>query len=145
MSVELVCYVCDFFCRSHSFMKRPSYNNLFQIMHQHNFRNLNMVIFSQRKYLESQVNALTFMTLNDCFKVIKRNIFHYLMKSGTVTSPFVITSTKRGGNKYHNETVPFLHVTWCIHVITWHTTNLLEMHPRTKFHYFISCDLIMLK
>ena len=45
-------------------------------MLQDNFRNLNRVIFIQRKHLKSQVNAFWY-----CFKVIKRYTFHYLIKS----------------------------------------------------------------
>ena len=47
---------CKFFCRLHSLMNRPCYNNLFQII-KHNFRNLNRVICTQWKHLESRVNA----------------------------------------------------------------------------------------
>ena len=55
MSVDLICYdksiivfykFCDFFCRRHSLMSQPSYNNLFQFMQHDNFRNLNKVIFT---------------------------------------------------------------------------------------------------
>ena len=55
MSVELKCYVksvtafykfYDFFCRRHSLMNRPYYNNLFQFIPHSNFRNLNRVIFT---------------------------------------------------------------------------------------------------
>ena len=43
-------------------------------------------------------------------------------KTSTITKA---TVTKRGGNTYQNETLPFLHVTWCNHVITWHTNTKL--------------------
>ena len=36
----------DFFCKRHSLMNRPCYNNLFQFMQHDNFRNLNRVIFT---------------------------------------------------------------------------------------------------
>ena len=33
------------------------------------------------------------------------------------------TITTRGWNTYQNETLLFLHITWCNHVITWHTNT----------------------
>ena len=66
----------DFFCRQHFVIIRPCHSNLLYIMLQDNFRNLNRVIFIQRKHLKSQVNAFWY-----CFKVIKRYTFHYLIKS----------------------------------------------------------------
>ena len=48
-------------------------------MQHDNFRNLNRVIFNHRKHLESRVNAFWY-----CFPVIKRYIFHYLMKSAHI-------------------------------------------------------------
>ena len=66
----------DFFCRRHSLMNRPCYNNLFQVMQYDNFQNFSKEIFTHWKHLESQVNALLYY----CFPVIKRYTFHYLMK-----------------------------------------------------------------
>ena len=77
MSVELICYIktiivfykfYDFFCRRHSLMNRSCYNNLFQFMQHDNFRNLNRVIFTHWKHLESLVNAF----------------WYYLMKSAPI-------------------------------------------------------------
>ena len=85
MSVELVVYVkiiiflnkfYDFFCRRHSLMNHPCYNNLLKIMQYNNFQNLNRVIFTQWKHLEFRVNTFWY-----CFKIIKQCTFHYLMKS----------------------------------------------------------------
>ena len=83
MSVELMCYVkkitvyrfYDFFCRRHSLMNRPYYNNSFQFMQHDNFRNLNRAIFTHWKHLEFRINAFWY-----CFPVIKRYTFQYLMK-----------------------------------------------------------------
>ena len=78
MDVSLICYVqiiiifykfYYFFCRRHSLMNQPCYNNLLQIMQHHNFRNLNRVIFTHWKQLESRVNAFWY-----CFPVIKQYI-----------------------------------------------------------------------
>ena len=78
MDVSLICYVqiiiifykfCYFFCRRHSLMNQPCYNNLLQTMQHHNFRNLNRVIFTHWKQLESRVNAFWY-----CFPVIKQYI-----------------------------------------------------------------------
>ena len=78
MDVSLICYVqiiiifykfCYFFCRRHSLMNQPCYNNLLQTMQHHNFRNLNRVIFTNWKQLESRVNAFWY-----CFPVIKQYI-----------------------------------------------------------------------
>ena len=65
MSVELICYVktiiivfykfYGFFGRQHSLMNRPCYNNLFQFMQLDNFRNLNRVILTYWKHLDSRV------------------------------------------------------------------------------------------
>ena len=44
-----------------------------------NLRNLNEVIFTYWKHLESQISAIWY-----CFPVIKRYIFHYLMKSAPI-------------------------------------------------------------
>ena len=44
-----------------------------------NFRNLNRVIFNHWKHLESRVNAFWY-----CFPVIKRETFHYSMKSAPI-------------------------------------------------------------
>ena len=66
----------DFFCRRHSLMNRPCYNNLFQFMQHDNFRNLNRVIFTNWNHLHSWVNDFWY-----CFPVIKWYTFHYLMKS----------------------------------------------------------------
>ena len=88
MSVELICYVktiivfykfYDFFCMRHSLMNRPSYSNSFQFIQHNNFRNLNRVIFTHWKHLESRVNVFWY-----CFPVIKRYTFHYLMKSAPI-------------------------------------------------------------
>ena len=55
MSVELICYVkpiivfyrfYDLFCRRHSLMNRPCYDNLFQFVQHDNFLNLDRVIFT---------------------------------------------------------------------------------------------------
>ena len=64
------------FCRRHSLMNQPCYNNLFQIMQHDNFWNLNGVNFTKWKHLESQFSAVWC-----CFKVIKQYNFHYLLKS----------------------------------------------------------------
>ena len=47
----------DFFCRQHSLMNQPRYNNLFRFMQHSNFRNLYRVIFTHWKHLEPWVNA----------------------------------------------------------------------------------------
>ena len=65
----------DFFCRRHSLMNRPCYNNLFQFMQHASFQNLNRVIFTHWKHLESRVDAFW-----HCFPVIKQYTFHCLMK-----------------------------------------------------------------
>ena len=81
ISVELICYVkmitvfykfYEFFCRRHFLMNRRCYKNLFQFMQHDNFRNLNWVIFTHWKHLESWVNVFWY-----CFPVMT---FHYLMK-----------------------------------------------------------------
>ena len=78
MDVSLICYVqiiiifykfCYFFCRRHSLMNQACYNNLLQIMQHHNFQNLNRMIFTHWKELESRVNAFWY-----CFPVIKQYI-----------------------------------------------------------------------
>ena len=78
MSVELLRYAKfdDFVCRRYSLMKHKwsCSKNLFQIMQYNNIRNLNRVIFTQMKHLESEVNAFWYY-----FKVIKRDTFHYLL------------------------------------------------------------------
>ena len=51
----------DFFCRWHSLMNRPCYNNLFQ------FSAFNRVSFTHWKHLEPRVNVFWY-----CFSVIKR-------------------------------------------------------------------------
>ena len=66
---------CNFFCRRHSLMNRPWYNNLFQFMQHVNFRNINRVIFTHWKHLQSWINAFWY-----CSPVIKWYTFHYLMK-----------------------------------------------------------------
>ena len=45
-------------------------------MQHDNFRNLNRMIFTYWKHLESRVNAFWY-----CFSIIKRYTFRYLMKS----------------------------------------------------------------
>ena len=47
----------NFFCQQHSLMNRPSFNDLFQIMQQNNFGNLNGVILTLRKHQDIQVNT----------------------------------------------------------------------------------------
>ena len=89
MSVKLICHVKtiivffykfdDFFCRRHSLMNRLCYNNLYQFMRHDNFRNLNMVISTYWKHLQSQINAFWF-----CFPVIKRYTFNYSIKSALI-------------------------------------------------------------
>ena len=69
----------DIFCKRHSLMNQPCYKHLFQFMQHDNFRNLNRVIFTHWKDLESQDNALWF-----CCLVFKRYTFHYLMKSAPI-------------------------------------------------------------
>ena len=64
------------FCWRHSLTNRPCYNNLFQFMQHDNFRNLNRVVFTHWKHLESRVNDLW-----NCFPVIKWYTFLYSMKS----------------------------------------------------------------
>ena len=59
------------FCRQHSLMNKPCYNNLFQIMQNGNFWNLNGVNFTKWKHLECQFSAFWY-----CFKVIKRNCWN---------------------------------------------------------------------
>ena len=58
---------------------RPCYNNLFQFMQRDNFRNLNKVILTHWKQLQSRVNAFWYW-----FSVIKLYIFHYFMKSAPI-------------------------------------------------------------
>ena len=85
--VELICYVktfvfykfYDFFCMRHSLMNRPYYNNLFQFRQCNNFQNLDRVIFTHWKHIESRSNVFWY-----CFPVIKRYTFHYLMKSAII-------------------------------------------------------------
>ena len=48
-------------------------------MQHDNFWNLNRVIFTHWKHLESRVNAFWY-----CFLVIKRYTFHYLMKPAPI-------------------------------------------------------------
>ena len=50
------------------------YNNLFQSMQQYNFRNLNRVIFTSWKHLESWVNAPW-----HCFSVIKAFVYYFFI------------------------------------------------------------------
>ena len=69
----------DFFCRRHSLMNRPCYNNLFQIMQHEKLRNLNRAIFTNWKHLESRVNVIWYW-----FSVIKRYTFHCFMKSAPI-------------------------------------------------------------
>ena len=77
----LIFYIfCDFFYRRYSLVNQPCYNNLFYFMQHDNFRNLNRVIFTHWKHLQSRVNAFWY-----CFPVIKRYIFHYLIKSTPIT------------------------------------------------------------
>ena len=71
----LFCKFYDVFCGPNSFMNRPCFNNLFQIMQYDNFRNLNSVIFTQWKHLETRVDAFWYY-----FKEIKWYTFHYLKK-----------------------------------------------------------------
>ena len=56
----------DFFCRQHSQMSQPCWNNLFQFMQHNNFWNLNALNCTHWKHLESRVNAIWY-----CFRVIK--------------------------------------------------------------------------
>ena len=72
----LTLYVLRLFCRQLSLMKWPNCNNLFQIMQDNNFQNLNRMVFTQWKLSESQANVFWY-----CLVVIKRYTFHYLMKS----------------------------------------------------------------
>ena len=83
MSVKLICYVktvtvfykpYNFFCMQDSLISWPFYNNLFQVIQHNNFWNLNRVIFTQWKHVESWVNVFRY-----CFKVIKQYTFHHLM------------------------------------------------------------------
>ena len=67
------------FCRRHSLMDWPWYNNLFQFMQHVNFQNINRVIFTHWKHLQPWVNAFWY-----CSPVIKRYFFHYLMKSAPI-------------------------------------------------------------
>ena len=69
----------DFFCMRRFLMNRPCYNNLFQFKQLNNFQNLNRVIFTHWKHLESRINVFWY-----CFPVIKRYTFHYLMKSAPI-------------------------------------------------------------
>ena len=70
-----------FFCRRHSLMNRPCYNNLFQFMQHDNFQNLNRVIFTHWKHLDSRVKAFWY-----CFPVIKRySFYYYFMKSAPIS------------------------------------------------------------
>ena len=62
----------DFFFRRHSLMNQPCYNDLFQFMQHGNFWNLNRVIFTHWKRLESRVNAFW-----HSFPVIKWYNFHH--------------------------------------------------------------------
>ena len=66
----------DFFCRQHSLMNQPCYNNLFQFMQRDNLRNLSRVVFTHRKHLQFSVNVFWYY-----FPVIKQYKSHYLMKS----------------------------------------------------------------
>ena len=50
-------------------------------MQHENFQNLNRLIFTYWKHLQSRVNAFWY-----CFPVIKRYTFHYLMKSTPISS-----------------------------------------------------------
>ena len=88
MSVELIRYVktiivfykiYDFFCRRHSLMNQPCHNNLFLFMQYDNLRNLNRVIFTHLKHLETRVSAFWY-----CFPVIKRYTFHNSRKSAPI-------------------------------------------------------------
>ena len=69
----------DFFCMQHSLMNQLCYNNLFQFRQHNNFQNLNRVIFTHWKHLESRINVFWY-----CFHVIKRCTFHYLMNSAPI-------------------------------------------------------------
>ena len=83
MLKQLLFFFCkfyDFFCRRHSLMNRPCYNNLFQIRQHDNFRNVNRVFLISENNLEFRVNGIWY-----CFKVIKQCAFHYLMKSVPIT------------------------------------------------------------
>ena len=57
-----------FFCRQHSQISRPCWNNLFQFMQHNNFWNQNALNFTHWKNLESRVNAIWY-----CFRVIKQS------------------------------------------------------------------------
>lgn len=59
MSKELLLFnkFYNFFCKQNSLMNRPCLNDLFQIVQQNNFGNLNGVIFTLRKHQDIQVNA----------------------------------------------------------------------------------------
>ena len=65
----------NFFCRRHSLMNRPCYNNIFQLIQHDNFWNLNRVFFTHWKLVESRVNALW------CYFPVIRP---YLMKSAPI-------------------------------------------------------------
>ena len=69
MLVELICYVkiIIVFYKFYDFFCRRCYNNLFQFMQHDNFRNLNRLIFTHWKQLQSRVNVFWV-----CFLVIKR-------------------------------------------------------------------------
>ena len=51
--------------------------------------------------------------------VIRWQIKNVIMHNASITKS---TITKRDGNTYQNETLPYLHVTWCNHVITWYAS-----------------------
>ena len=61
-------------------------------MQQDNFRNLNRVIFTHRKHLESRVSAFSY-----CFPIIKQNTCHYL----SLFSPSVGKDEKKNSEYGH--------------------------------------------
>ena len=68
-----------FFCRRHSLMNWPCYNNLFKIVQHGIFRDLNRVIFTQWKLLKSQVDTFRY-----CLTVLKRHTFPCLLESAPI-------------------------------------------------------------
>ena len=68
----------NLFCRRHSLMNRPFYNNLFKFM-QHNFWTLNRIIFTHWKHLEFRVNVIWYW-----LSVIKQYSVHCFMKSAHI-------------------------------------------------------------
>ena len=59
-----------FFCRRHSLMNLPCYNNLFEFIQHGNFQYLNRVICTHRKQLESWVNAFLILFSSNLTKYI---------------------------------------------------------------------------